>query len=170
MYGVGTIDFAVYEDAVEFIGKASVQLPDKNQKVIVINGAGIGGDIEVPIVGHYDAMTMTLAFRAYDEKVARLREHRRHNLELRIAQQAEDPVSGTLVTVPIKHVIVVIPKSASGGTIAPATSGDCNLTFSVRYWATYIDGKKVDELDPLNRIDIVNGIDYNEPVRRALGK
>jgi len=170
MYEVGTIDFAVYEDSIEFVGMASVTLPDKNQKVISMSGAGIGGDVEVPMVGHYDAMTLTLAFRTYTAKLAKLREHRRHQIELRIAQQNEDPVSGTLVTDAVKHVFVVVPKSASGGTVAPAAAGDANITFSVRYWATYINNIKVDEIDPLNRIDTVNGIDYSEPVRKALGK
>lgn len=170
MYEVGTIDFAVYEDSTEFVGMANVQLPDKNQKVITMNGAGIGGDVEVPMAGHYDAMTLTLAFRTYTEKLATLREHRRHQIELRVAQQNEDPVSGTLMVDTVKHVFVVVPKSAAGGTVAPAAAGDGNIVFSVRYWATYINGKKVDEVDQLNRVDIVNGIDYNAPIRKALGK
>jgi len=170
MYEVGTIDFAVYEDSVEFIGMANVQLPDKNQKVITMNGAGIGGDVEVPMAGHYDAMTLTLAFRTYTAKLATLREHRRHQIELRVAQQNEDPVSGSLTVDAVKHVFVVVPKATSGGTVAPAASGDGNITFSVRYWATYINGTKVDEIDQLNRVDVVNGVDYNAPVRKALGK
>jgi len=169
-FEVGIIDFAVYEDADEFIGMASVTLPDKNQKAITINGAGIGGDVEVPINGHYDAMTMDMSFRAYSPRVARLREHRIHQIELRIAQQNEDRVSGQIVTDAVKHVLVVIPKSASGGTVAPASSGDGKISFSVRYWATYINGAKLDEIDQLNRVDVINGVDYDEPVRRALGK
>jgi P2 family phage contractile tail tube protein len=170
MFEVGTIDFAVYEDADEFVGMASVKLPDKNQKVIIMNGAGIGGDVEVPVNGHYDAMNMDMNFRNYSPRVARLREHRRHNIELRIAQQNEDRIAGQIVTDEVKHVFVVIPKSASGGTVAPAAPGDMSVAFSVRYWATYVNGQKVDELDQLNRIDIVNGIDYDAPVRKALGK
>ena len=170
MYEVGTIDFAVYEDATEFVGMASVTMPDKNQKVITMNGAGIGGDVEIPIVGHYDAMTLTLAFRTYTSKLAKLREHRRHNIELRVAQQNEDPVTGKLITDAVKHVFVVVPKSASGGTVAPAAAGDGNIVFSVRYWATFINNKRVDEIDQLNRIDVVNGVDYNAEVRKALGK
>ena len=170
MFGVGTIDFAVYEDSVEFLGMASVTLPDKSQKVATVSGAGIGGDVEVPIVGHYDAMTVTLAFPVYTKRIAQLREHRTHQLELRVAQQAEYPVTGTLVTDSVKHVFMVVPKKASGGTVAPAAPNDATIEFSVRYWATFINGEKVDEIDQLNRVDIVNGIDYNAEVRKALGK
>ena len=170
MYEVGTIDFAVYEDSVEFIGMANVTLPDKAQKVIPMNGAGIGGDVEVPIVGHYDAMTLILAFRNYTKRLSTLREHRTHQIELRVAQQGENPVAGTLVTDSVKHVFMAVPKKATGGTVAPAAPNDATIEFSVRYWATFINGEKVDEIDQLNRVDIVNGIDYNAEVRKALGK
>jgi P2 family phage contractile tail tube protein len=170
MFEVGTIDFAVYEGGDEFLGIASVTLPEKNQKVITMSGASIGGDVDVPIAGHYDAMTMTMAFRTYTERAARLREHRRHQIELRVAEQNEDPVSGELNTTAIKHVLVLVPKSASGGEVAPAAPGNVSLTFSVRYWATYVEGRKVDEIDQFNRIDVINGVDYDAPVRRALGK
>jgi len=170
MYDVGTIDFAVYEDSDEFLGIANATMPDKNSKVVSMSGAGIGGDVEVPVPGHYDAMSLTLNFRTYTERAAKLREHRRHNIELRAAQQNEDPVTGVLNVSSVKHVLVVVPKSASGGTLAPAASAEVGIGFSVRYWATFINGIKVDEIDQLNRIDIINGIDYNEPVRKALGK
>ena len=171
MFEVGTIDFAVYDTAFdeEFVGMASVTLPDKNQKVIPINGAGIGGDVEVPINGHYDAMTLVLEFHNYSPRVARLREHRRQTIELRIAQQNEDRIAGQVVTDAVKHVFVGIPKSASGGTVAPASPGNMNVAMSVRYWGTFVNGKLLDEIDQLNRIDIINGIDYNAPVRKALG-
>lgn len=55
-------------------------------------------------------------------------------------------------------------------SIAPASPSDMEIEFSVRYWATYVDGVKMDEIDQLNRVDIINGIDYDAPVRKALGK
>ncbi len=69
-----------------------------------------------------------------------------------------------------KHVLTVIPKSHNVGTIAPAKPSDGSGEYSVRYWATWLDGVKVREIDPLNSIYMVNGVDYLAPVRRALGK
>lgn len=42
--------------------------------------------------------------------------------------------------------------------------------FFTPYWATYLDGKKVRELDPTNFICYINGTDYLAAVRKALGK
>ena len=166
---VGTIDFRVYDDHEEFVGIASVTLPDKNQKTITLSGASIGGDVEIPVRGHYDAMTLTLAFANFSERVARLREPRLHMLTLRIAQQGEDSVAGKIVVDADKHVFKCVPKSKTGGEVAPAQARNSNVQMSVRYWATFFNGRLVDEIDQLNRIDVVNGVDYNEPVRRALG-
>jgi len=170
MYEVGTIDFAVYEDKTEFIGIANLKLPDKNQKTITMNGSGISGDVDIPVNGHYDSMALEMSFRAYSAKVAKLREQRRHKIECHICQQNEDPQQGQIIPDAVKHVFVVIPKGASGGTVAPASPMDTTVTFSVLYWAIYINGKKVDELDPLNRVEIISGIDYGAAVRKALGK
>ncbi len=38
------------------------------------------------------------------------------------------------------------------------------------YWKTYIDGKKVREIDPSNYVFEVDGVDYLAPARAALGK
>jgi len=170
MFDVGTIDFAVYEDSTEFVGMASAKLPNKNQKVVTLNGAGIGGDVEVPVPGQYDALLLELSFRAYTPRVASLREPRVHIIELRVAQQNEDRVAGQVVQEGVKHVFKVIPKGVTGGTIAPASASDTTISFSVRYWGTYFNGKLIEELDPLNHIDVINGVDYAASVRAALGK
>ena len=166
---VGTIDFLVHDDQEEFVGIAAVTLPDKTQKAITLAGAGVGGDVEVPVPGHYDAMTLTLSFANFSQKVARLREPRRHMITLRIAQQDEDVVAGKLTVSADKHVFEVVPKAVTGGEVAPASPRNTTMQMAVRYWASYFNGQLIDEIDQFNRIDVVNGVDYNEPVRRALG-
>ena len=52
----------------------------------------------------------------------------------------------------------------------PATPANGSGEYAVRYWATYLEGKKVRELDPLNFICYINGTDYLAAVRKALGK
>jgi hypothetical protein len=169
MYNVGVINFNIYEDGEVFVGLASVVLPNKNQKSITVNGAGIGGDIEVPVPGQYDPMDMTMNFRMFSKGVAKLREPRRHTLDLRVAEYCEDPVTGTMKIPNVKHVMVVIPKSSTGGTVAPASPNEKSVVVSVRHWATYIDGEEVEVFDPINGINIINGVDYGAPVRKALG-
>ena len=99
----------------------------------------------------------------------KLSEPRRHTIDLRVAQQDEDVVAGKVVVRAVKHILVVIPKSDKGGSVAPAAPSNGSGEYAVRYWATYIDGKKVREVDQLNFICYVNGTDYLADVRKALG-
>mgnify|MGYP003173053077 CR=1 FL=1 len=127
------INFKVYEDSVEYVGMAQATLPDLTALTQSISGAGIAGNVESVILGHFDAMTLGLNFRT------------------------------------VKHILVVIPKSDKGGSVAPAAPSNGSGEYAVRYWATYIDGKKVREVDQLNFICYINGTDYLADVRKALG-
>lgn len=170
MFDESTINFAVYEDSTEYVGLAKVSLPDLTALTQSISGAGIAGNVDAVILGHYEAMTLTLNFRNTTAQAVKLSEPRRHNIDLRVAQQTEDPVAGTIGVTKEKHLFVVVPKKTSGGSIAPASPSEGSGEYAVRYWATYIDGKKVREIDPLNFICNINGTDCMADVRAALGK
>ena len=62
------INFAVYEDGVEYVGMAGVTLPNLSAIVQTLSGAGIAGNVEVPVLGHYDVMSLTLNFRTTTEQ------------------------------------------------------------------------------------------------------
>ena len=164
------INFAVYENGVEYIGMAEASMPSLSALTQILSGAGIAGNVESVILGHFDAMTLGLNFRTINEHTVRLSEPRRHEIDLRVAQQIEDSTQGKLVVQSVKHILVVVPKTTNIGKVAPASSGDGSGEYAVRYWATYIDGAKVQEIDPLNFICYINGTDYLSEVRRALGK
>ena len=162
------INFKVYEDSVEYVGMAQATLPDLTALTQSISGAGIAGNVESVILGHFDAMTLGLNFRTVTDQSVKLSEPRRHTIDLRVAQQDEDVVAGKVVVRAVKHILVVIPKSDKGGSVAPAAPSNGSGEYAVRYWATYIDGKKVREVDQLNFICYVNGTDYLADVRKAL--
>ena len=56
------------------------------------------------------------------------------------------------------------------GKLAPASPAEASGEYAVTYFATYIGGVKVLEIDILNFIFFVNGVDYLADVRKALGK
>lgn len=164
------IGFAVYEDSTEYVGISEVTLPEISNLTEEISGAGIGGKIESVILGAIEAMTLTLNFRTVTQNAVTLHEPRRHNIDLRAAQQQQDTVAGTTEVVQVKHVLVVTPKKLNPGKVATASAADVSGEYAVVYYATYIDGQKKLEIDPLNYIYYVNGKDYLEDVRKALGK
>ena len=164
------INYAIYEDGVEYYGMATVQMPTLANLTQTLSGAGISGNIEEVVLGHQDAMTVTLNFRTTTPASIRLSEPRRHVLDLRIANEEEDPVENALTVPPEKHVMVVIPKTHNVGQIAPGQPTNGSGEYAVRYWATWLNGTKVREIDPMNMKYEVNGVDYLADVRRAMGK
>ena len=62
------------------------------------------------------------------------------------------------------------PKKTALGKLAVASAADVSGEYATSYYALYIDGVKVTEIDPLNFICIINGTDYLQQVRKALGK
>jgi P2 family phage contractile tail tube protein len=164
------INFHVYENATEYYGMAEVGLPEISAITNEVRGAGISGTFENVVLGHFEAMTLTLNFRTLVTDAIALFEPRDHQIDLRVAQQDKDTVSGQTKVIALKHVFVCKPKMLSPGAVAPASPADASGEYAVTYWATFIDGKKTLEIDILNFIFFVNGKDYLADVRKALGK
>ena len=164
------IGFAVYEDANEYLGITEVSLPEISNMTEEISGAGIGGKIESVILGAIEAMTTTLNFRTVTKNAIKLHEPRQHHIDLRAAQQQKDTTKGITEVVKVKHILVLTPKKLNPGKVATASAAEVSGEYATSYFATYINGKKVLEVDPLNYIYEVNEVDYLAEVRRALGK
>jgi P2 family phage contractile tail tube protein len=164
-----TVNYDVYEDNTRFDGTASATLPDISFLVQSLSGAGVGGNIEA-VTPHLDAMTLTLNFRETTDEAFNLARPERHMITLRASRQDEDPVSNSIKQVSIKHVLVVIPKGLTGGQLQPHNATNPSGTYAVRYFATFINGKKETEIDPMNYICYIHGKDYLADVKNALGR
>jgi P2 family phage contractile tail tube protein len=163
-------DFDVYENGVRYYGRASATLPDLSSLTTTISGSGIAGNIDAPVTGHFDAMTLALDFRLTTGDALTLFQQRAHHIELRVANELQDTVTHEFIDQAVKHVFVVHPKKYSGGKVAPSSTADASGEFSVHYWATYVDGKKMLEIDQLNSICIVDGVDYLAGSNSILGR
>ena len=164
------IGFAVYEDATEYYGMSEVTLPEISNLTEEISGAGIGGKVETVILGAIEAMTTTFNFRTVTKDAIKLHEPREHKIDLRAAQQQKDTAKGVTEVVRVKHLLTITPKKLNTGKLATASAAEVSGEYATTYFATYINGKKVLEIDPLNYIYYVNEKDYLEDVRKALGK
>ena len=166
----GVNNFAVYEDATEFYGMAEVTLPEISQIAEEVKGAGIAGAFNGAFVGHVEAMTLTLNFRSVTPDAIKLAEPRNHQIDLRASQQQWDNTAGVFKQVAVKHVLVVTPTKFAPGKLAPAASAEASGEYSVTYFATFIGGVNKMEIDVINFIYFVYGVDYLADVRKALGK
>lgn len=164
------INYAVYLGAKEFTGTADVTPPSISWMTGTLQGAGIGGEIEYPIIGHLSAMTLSMNFRTMTKNAVQLATPELKQIEVRGARQDEDTEAGTFKTVAVKHVYRIAPKSYSPGSFAPQANANGSGEYAVRYWAVYEDGEQIAEFDPGNYICKIGGVDYLAPVKSALGK
>lgn len=167
----GIVNFAVYENGSEYLGIAKVSLPDVSHKTITANGAGIAGDIEVPVVGQTNAMTCTIEFNDNPEAAYRLNTPGVHIIDLRVPHQELDAKSSELRIRGYKHILHVSPITLKGGEIAPATMQGVGIDFACLYRADYIDGKRVLLIDKTHgEYRGIDGKNIYDDVNKALGK
>lgn len=163
-------NFAVYEDATEYIGIGEVEFPEIGFLTEEISGAGMSGKIEAIVIGHLEAMTVTFNFNTVSDAAIKLTEPRVHNIDCRVAQQLQNKRSGKIDQEGVKHIMRTMPKKLKPGKGAIATPAEASGEHACYYYAMYKNGVRKIELDPVNFICFINGVDYLEAVRKALGK
>jgi len=163
------INFAAYAENERLLGMVDVELPTIEALSETIRGAGIAGEMDSPTLGHIGPMSTTLKWRQIEPEALELLAPKVHALELRGSVQRYNGSAGEYETEVQKYVLRVIPKSAPLGTLAPAAVQEPTQEFSVRYLKIFIAGRAKLEIDPMNYIYIVDGVDYLSSVRTDLG-
>ena len=57
------INFRCYRNGNDLLGVATVTLPQFQAMTDTVSGAGIAGEVETPVLGHYSSITATVSFR-----------------------------------------------------------------------------------------------------------
>ena len=167
----GVINFAVYENGTEYLGLAKITLPDMTNKMLTVNGAGIPGDLDVPVPGHIDAMSVKIEFIDAPKAAYQLAETRQHVLDCRAAHEDYDATSGTIKVTAYKHILTVIPKTLGGGTVGTVAAQAVSGEYSCLARKDFIDGVCMLDYDPANFKDVdASGTDRLAAVKTALGK
>lgn len=163
------INYRVYSDDGDMLGTADVELPSLEALTTDVQGAGVAGKIEMPLLGHYDSMTLGLTWRALTENATKLAAPKAHQLDLRGSVQVFEPASGQHKTQAVKVVAKSIPKSTELGKLEAGEQMETKTEFEVTYLKLSIGGKEKIEVDKLNFICKIDGTDYLDQVRADLG-
>ena len=163
------ISHRVYRDGVDMLGIADVELPDLEPLTEKIKGAGIAGEVETPVLGHYGSMTLKLSWRTLVASVAYLAQQKTHHLEIRGASQVYNAGSGEYEVVPIKVVVRGNPKKTGLGKFDVGAKTDSSSELEVVYLKVIINNIDVIEIDKYNYICKVNGENVLSAVSEALG-
>lgn len=161
--------FRVYLDGDDLIGVADVTLPSLEAMTETVKGAGIAGEVDSPVVGHYGSMEVQLNWRTLEKSNVLLASPKGVHLDLRGAQQVYDSSAGEFIIRPVKVVVHGVPKTTELGKLDVGATTDTSNTIEANYLKVTIDGTELLELDKYNYICNIGGVDYMAEIRDALG-
>lgn len=155
--------------AAEFLGVTDIELPAFESMLETISGAGIAGEMSAPIIGHFQSMMVKLKWRAPTPAALSLLAPVLHVLDLRGSVQVSDSVAGVLTTQSIRVECTGQGKRKSLGKLEMGKALGSDFDLEITTIRISIDDVPLIELDKLNMIFKVNGVDYLAKIRRDVG-
>ena len=156
----------LYDEGTKMIGVgAEITLPNLEPVTETITGAGIAGEIEAIMAGHFGALNVEIPFRIAHHHAYKLLEPGQKLLVLRTAIQSSDLSSGKDVLEGQRITIGGQPKGIDLGKVAAGKPAESKVTLATTYLKVEIDGEVMIELDKYNMIYVVNGVDHLAKMR-----
>ena len=169
IYPNGHVDYLMYENGGALIGIAKVTMPTIKYKTVTASGAGLMGDVTIPLAAMIEAMTFNIQFSSVTDAAVELGTNEWHDVSLYAADQYFDSVSRKEEIEQNKFELSIRPTETSAGTIATASAADASGAYSVCKYAVYKNGARVIDIDQFSQVHEVNGVDNAVPVRKAMG-
>ena len=161
-------DFNMYLRGNRLVGMTGeVALPDLEALTETMSGPGILGEFESGAAGRFGSMEQEVPFRLFTADALSLIDPTTPvELTLRGAQQFTVADTGAIDYMGMRVVFRGRCKKITPGTVKQGGPMDCTVTLELTYYMVEIDGNKVIELDKINSVYVVNGVDLLEKVRR----
>lgn len=151
-------DFNVYDDAEKLIGIGEeVTLPDIEMLSETVRVAG--GEVDSPTIGQFTSSQVEIPFQSLTANTFNMYNPlKAKNITLRASQQEMDG-NGNIVFTGIRVVFRGRPKTLTSGSVKKGSGTGTSLAIEWTYYMLEIGGKKVVEIDKLNGVFKINGVD-----------
>ena len=161
-------DFNLYLSGNKLGGvTGEVALPDFEGVTETISGAGILGEFESVIAGRYGSMEQEVPFRVINEDMFKLINPTVPvELTLRGAIQQTIKATGAVYYVGMRVVFRGRSKKIAIGTVKQGGPMDSSIALELTYILIEMDGKSKVELDKINGVFKVNGVDLLDKVHK----
>lgn len=143
---------------------ASVDLPELTEKADAISGAGLMGEIELPVPGQYSNLKVTVSYRTSLGNFEKATTPGLHTMEFSQAIQVLNNSTGATETQYVKYHCKGYKATAKPGKLEQGGEMDASAEYSLIYFNKVIDGAVVREIDKLNGIDKSYGVEYYQNI------
>lgn len=170
--GNKTINYAIYDRtdgwAKPVTETTSYKRPSLGMLTGTIEGGGINGEIELPALAQLEAMEFEIDLKKTNEDAITLFAPGSHKIEIRWANDAIDSATGKVMVGGNKEIIIYVPMSFDMGKVEKNETNDAKLKGQILYYQYIQGGVSLIEIDRLNNIFKINGVDYAASIRDAL--
>lgn len=164
------INFNIYSEGTRGIqGVADVELPSFEAMTDTLSGAGIAGEIDTATIGNFGSMTVTINFRTITKDMFSLASMRKaHNLTARGVIQVQDAATGETKVTPVVVSFKAKTKVFNPGTLEAGAAMGASFEGEIISIRIRLDGVEYIELDKLNYVYKVNGVDETKDIRNSI--
>ena len=153
-------NFNLYNNGTALVGlTGEISLPDFEGMTETLSGPGILGEIEEVIIGQFGSMELEDAFKLMSPATSL-------NLTLRASEQFTVKSTGGIDYKGMRVVVRGRQKKLTGGTVKQGGAMDAAVTVEITYIMIELDGKQRIELDKINNVYKVNGVDLLAKIRK----
>lgn len=160
-------DFNLYLSGNRLVGvTGEVALVEFSAMTETVSGLGVLGEYETSATGRYGAMEQVIPFRVTNKDFFDLIDTTKSvELTFRGAQQYTVQATGGIDYMPMRIVYRGRCKKVTPGTAKLGGPMEASISIDPTYVLIELDGKKKLELDKLNGVYKVNGVDLLQKVR-----
>jgi P2 family phage contractile tail tube protein len=133
-----------------------------------IKGSGIMGEIDWPSYLGVGSAQFSYNMRVDDVKAAYMSAPGKKRFEVRWVTDKIDTSGANIGIDSHKAVIIGVPKKYDAGKVEVNSASDGSNDLEVLYYKKTVNGKEIIEIDKLNYIYRVNGVDYGANVKSLL--
>jgi P2 family phage contractile tail tube protein len=146
----------------------SVKRPSIETLTETISGAGIAGELDIPTTGQIGAMEYEISYNRTNKDAVRLFGQGIKHLEVRWVTDVLDSETGKINLCSNKEIIKAIPKKFDLGSVENNAANEATVALEITYYKYIQNGETLIEIDKLNNVIIINGVDYTKEIRKAL--
>lgn len=165
-----TVAYRAYHKGSDFLGIATIELPQVQQMTETLSGSGIAGEIENPTIGITQSMTCKLTFTSPTPEFMKPLDWTETALwECYSALQVSDDATSVRSSIPYQINFLGRAKSYPLGSLEQGKKHGNEVEMEITRLEVLLDGQEKLMIDKLAFIYRVNGNDLLRQVRAQIG-
>lgn len=160
--------YNLYNSDDKFVGITEITLPTFDPQTNTISGAGINGEYESSVPGAFGSSEIEIPFRIFNQQAADLMKVDGSILFLRAAVKETEASTLKIRNKQMKVTIGGEQKGLTLGTCGNGKTMDSSVKLEVKYYKHEYDNLTLLEIDKLNNVYVVNGVDQLADIKSMI--